>query len=83
MSVTLQTAVHLGKDYTENLRSTTKNQPKKSLRQLFQVTERLITDQTEITGLTTIDWQQLMWRETSLLSDRASQRKDHLHVNVQ
>ena len=39
MSVTLQAAVHLGKDYTENLRST-KNQPKKSLRQLFQVTER-------------------------------------------
>ena len=44
MSVTLQAAVHLGKDYREILRST-KNQPKKSLRQLFQVTERLITDQ--------------------------------------
>ena len=72
MSVTLQAAVHLGKDYTENLRST-KNQPKKSLRQLFQVTERLITDQTEIIGLTTIDWQQPMWRETTLLTDRAVQ----------
>ena len=46
MSVTLQAAaVHLGKDYTENLRST-KNQPLKSLKQFFQVTERLITDQT-------------------------------------
>ena len=44
-----------------------KNQPKTSLRQLFQVTQRLITDQTEITGLTTIDRQQLMWRETTLL----------------
>ena len=54
------------------LRST-KNQPKKSLRQLFQVTERLITDQTEIAGLTTIDWQQPMWRETTLLTDRAVQ----------
>ena len=69
MSVTLQAAVHLGKDYTENLRST-KNQPKKSLRQLFQVTERLITEQTEITGHTTIDWQQPLWRETTLLTDR-------------
>ena len=39
MSVTLQAAVHHGKDYTEYLRST-KNQPKNSLRQLFQVTER-------------------------------------------
>ena len=49
MSVTFQAAVHLWKDYTENLRST-KNQPLKSLIQLFQVTERLITDQTEFTG---------------------------------
>ena len=56
MSVTLQAAVHLG----------TKNQPKKSLRQLFQVTERSTTDQTEITGLTTIDWQQPMWRDDSV-----------------
>ena len=37
------------------------------------MTERLITDQTEITGLTTIDWQQLLWRETTLLTDRAVQ----------
>ena len=62
ISVTLQAAVHLGKDYTENLRST-KNQPKKSLRQLFQVTERLITDQTKNTGLTTNDWQHPVSRD--------------------
>ena len=61
-----------GKDYSENLRST-KNQPLKSLRQIFQVTERLIKDQTESTGLTTIDWQQPMWRETTLLNDKAVQ----------
>ena len=72
MSVTLQAAVHLGKDYTENLRSD-KNQPLKSLRHLFRVTERLFADQTEITGLTTIDWQQPMWRETTLFTDRAVQ----------
>ena len=62
MSVTLQAAAHLGTDYTENLRST-KNQPKKSLRQLLQGTGRLITDQTEIAGLTTIDWKQPVWRD--------------------
>ena len=72
VSVTLQAAVHLGKDCTENLRST-KNQPLKSWKQLFKVTERLIADQTEITGLTTIDWQQPMWRETTLSTDRAVQ----------
>ena len=71
-SVTLQAAVHLGTDCTENLRST-KNQSQKSLRQLFQVTQKLISDQTEITGITTIDWRQLMWRQTTLLTDRAVQ----------
>ena len=72
MSVTLQAAVHLGKDYTENLRST-KNQPLKSVKQLFQMAETLITDQTEITGLTTIDWKQPIWKETTLLTNRAVQ----------
>ena len=61
MSFILQATVHLGKDYTENLQNT-KNKPKKSSRELFQVTERLITDQTEIIGITTIDWPKLMWR---------------------
>ena len=72
MSVTLQAAVHLGQDYTGHLRST-ENQPLKSAKQLFQTTERLIKDQTEIIGLTTIDWKQLVWRETTLLTDRAVQ----------
>ena len=45
MSVTLQTAVHLGEGYAQSLRPT-RNQPKKTMRQLFQVTERLIFDQT-------------------------------------
>ena len=44
MFVTLQAAVHLGTECSENLRST-RNQPKKSLRQLFQVTQKLIIDQ--------------------------------------
>ena len=71
VSVTLQAAVHLGKGYVENLRST-KNQPKKS-RQLFQVTDRFITDQREITGLTTMNWKQPMWRETTLLTEKVVQ----------
>ena len=59
MSASVQASVHLWKDYTGNLRST-KNQLLKSLKQVFHVTERLITDQTDITGPTTIGWQQLM-----------------------
>ena len=72
MNVTLQAAVHLGQDCTENLRST-KNQPLKSARQSLQTTARLITDRTEFSGKTTIDWKQPMWRETTLVCDRAFQ----------
>ena len=37
------------------------------------IRQKLITDQTEITGPTTIDWKQIMWSETTLLTDRAVQ----------
>ena len=54
----------------ENLRFA-KNQLLKSVKQLFQVTERLIKDQTEISGLTTIDYEQPTWISTTLLCDKA------------
>ena len=72
MSVTPQAAVHLGQNYMENLRFT-KNQPLKSVRELFQTTEGFMKDQTQITRLTTIDWKQPMWKGPSLLCDRAVQ----------
>ena len=59
MSVTLQAAVHLGRDYPLNFRSVL-NQSSKSVEQLFRTTEKLIKDQTEIAGLSTIDWDQPM-----------------------
>ena len=55
MSVTLQAAVHLRKGYSENFRST-RNQFMRSLKQLFQATGKLITDQTETTGIPLIAW---------------------------
>ena len=60
-----QAAVHLGQYYMENLRST-KNQPLKSVKQLFQTTERLIEDKVETTGLSTIDWNHLVCGEKHL-----------------
>ena len=65
MSVTLQAAVHLGKD--------DENQPKRTLKQLFNITEKLIRDQKEITGIPVINWQQLLWQRTTLLTDKAVQ----------
>ena len=59
VSVTLQAAVHLGNDYAENLHSII-NQPKRTLKQLVNVTEKLIRDQKEISGIPGIYWQLLM-----------------------
>ena len=72
MSITLQAAVHLGRDYSQNLRSF-KNQSSKFVEHLFRTTEKLIKELTEITGLSTINWDQPMWRGASPLCDRAIQ----------
>ena len=62
MSVTLQPAVHLGNDNAENLHSI-KHQPKRTLKQLFTVTEKLVRDQKGISGIPVINWQQLVWQD--------------------
>ena len=61
MNTTLQAAVHLGPDFLENLRFI-KNESLRSVQQLFQVTEKLIKNQTEISGLTTIDYKERLLR---------------------
>ena len=72
MSVTVQAGVHLGKEYSEKLRST-RNQPTKSLKQLLQLTGKLIKDQKEITSIPVIDLHRQMWQRTTLLTDKAVQ----------
>ena len=54
-SATLETAIHLGQDYFENFHST-KNQPQRTIKQLFGVTKKLITKLTDIQGKSKIDW---------------------------
>ena len=50
-----------------------KNESLMSVKQLFQVTEKLIKNQTEISGLTTVDYEEFTWSATSLLCDKAFQ----------
>ena len=42
-------------------------------KQLFNVTEKLIRDQKEISGISVINWQQLVWQRTTLLTDQSVQ----------
>ena len=53
MSATVDAVVHLGTSYVENWHST-KNQAPRTIKQLFDVSQKLITDQTEIQGVSKI-----------------------------
>ena len=48
-----------------------KNQPQRTVKQLFDVTRKLVKDQNEIQGISMIDWQENSWNRTTLLTDRA------------
>ena len=72
MNATLRAAVHLEQDYEANLRYV-KNHHWNTAGQLFSETGKLISGQTEITGFSTIDFQDLTWMSTSLLHNRAYQ----------
>ena len=69
--VSQQAAVHLGHFFGIIyflLSSATKNSE-----QLFDVTSKLVGEQTEIQGITLIDWQENPWKRTFVLTDQAVQ----------
>ena len=72
MNTTPRAAVHLGKDYDTNL-SFVKNYLWETTGQLFKETEKLISGQTETTGISLINVQDLRWVSTTLLHSRACQ----------
>ena len=71
LNTTLQAVVHVGQRYEVHLRFV-KNHLWKCVEQLFNETRRLISDQTEIIRMKTIDYKELTWRSTSLLCSRAN-----------
>ena len=71
-NTTLRAAVHLGKDTDMNLRFV-KNYLWKTTGQLFRETEELISGQTETTGISLINFQELRWVSTILLHSRPYQ----------
>ena len=72
MNITLPAAVHLGKDYDTNLRFV-KNYLWKTTGQLLRETEKLISGQTETTGISVINFQDSRWMSTSSSHSRAYQ----------
>ena len=70
MSSTLQAFVFMGKNYPEILHSIKNTGKDLSLKQMFDISEKLIVGQSdEIYGVITINWDASSWKHLSLIDD--------------
>ena len=65
MSVTLETAVFMGKNYLDHFHFITNL----TLKQMFEISARLVFEQDEISGMETIGWENHSWKYLSLIND--------------
>ena len=68
MSVTLESAVFMGKNYLDNRHSIT-NTKDLTLKQMFDISARLVSEQDEISGLETIGRENHSWKYLSLIGE--------------
>ena len=68
MSVTLESAVLMGKNYLDNCHSI-KNRKDLTLKQMFDISARSVSEQDEISGLETIGWENHSWTYLSLIGE--------------
>ena len=70
MSSTLQASVFMGKNYSENLHSIKNTGKDLTMKQMFDISEKLIAEQSdEIYGVNTINWDDSSWKHFSLIGD--------------
>ena len=68
MSVTLESAVFMRKNYLDNRHSITNTKDLTS-KQMFDRSARLVSEQDEISGLKSIGWENHSWKYLSLIGD--------------
>ena len=68
MSVTLESAVIMGKNYSDEWHSI-KNTKDLTMKQMFDISAKLVSEQDEIYGAKTSDWEKLSWKYLSLIGD--------------
>ena len=68
MTVTMESAVFMGKNYLNKCQSIA-NTTDLTLKQMFDISARLVSEQDEISGLETIGWQNHSWKYLSLIGD--------------
>ena len=83
MSSTMQASVFMGKEYSENLHSINDTGNNLMMKQMFDISEKLIVGQSdEIYGVTPINWEDSSWRHVSLIGDDEVIRLSHATVYV-
>ena len=68
MSSTLEASVFMGKNYLNNCHSIA-NTKDLTLKQMFDISTRVVSEQDEISGLETIGWENHSWKYLSLIGD--------------
>ena len=82
MSSTLQASVFIGKNYSDNLHSMTNTGKDLTLKHMFDISEKLIAEQSdEMYGVNTINWEDSSWKH-SLNGDEEVINLSHTEVHV-
>ena len=68
MSVTLESAVFMVKNYSDTWHSI-KNTKDLTMKQMFDISAKLVSEQDEICEVKTIDWDNSSWKYLSLIGD--------------
>ena len=64
MSSTVEASVFMGKNYSDNLHSITNTGEDFTLKQMFEISEQLILEQSdEIFGVSQISWESAPWKQ--------------------
>ena len=68
MSSTLESPVFMGKNYSDNWHSIT-NTKDLTMKQMFDISARLVSEQDEISGVEKIGWENHSWKYLTLIGD--------------
>ena len=68
MIVTMESAVFMGKSYVNNRQSVV-NTTDLTLKQVFDISTKVVSKQDEISGLETIGWENHSWKYLSLIAE--------------
>ena len=83
MSSTLQAFVFMGKHYSDNLHSSKKTGNDPTLKQMFDISEKLTVGQSdEIFGVCQISWESSAWKQLCFVNDEEVISLSHAKISV-